>query len=295
VLQDTNDAFLANIQKDGTYSVVPRVAGGEITAEKLIVIGQVAKEFSLYTKITGAQRIGMFGAQLHQLPQIWKKLVDAGFETGQAYGKALRAVKSCVGTNWCRFGVQDSTGMAIQLEERYRGIRSSHKFKMGVSGCTRECAEAQGKDFGIIATEKGWNLYVGGNGGMRPRHAELFATDLDDQTLLQYIDRILVYYIRTAERLQRTSVWMESMEGGLDNLKAVVIDDKLNLAQDMDLQMQILVDNYECEWKNTVNDSEKLQRFNHFVNTKQTDPNIIFTTKRDQISPASQKPEVEMA
>ncbi len=286
-LQDTNDAFLANMQKDGTYSVVPRVAGGEITAEKLLVIGQVAKEFSLYTKITGAQRIGLFGAHLHQLPLIWQQLVDAGFETGQAYGKALRAVKSCVGTNWCRFGVQDSTGMAIRLEERYRGIRSSHKFKMGVSGCTRECAEAQGKDFGIIATEGGWNLYVGGNGGMRPRHAELFATDLDDETLLCYIDRILIFYIRTAERLQRTSVWMESMEGGIDYLKEVVLEDKLGLNQELEAQMQGLVDTYQCEWKATINDTEKVRRFQHFVNTKAADPNVIFTTQRGQISPAA--------
>ena len=286
ILQDTNDAFLANMQKDGTYSVVPRIPGGEITPEKLIVIGQVAQEFSLYTKITGGQRIDLFGAQLHQLPLIWQQLVDAGFETGHAYGKALRTVKSCVGTNWCRYGVQDSTGMAIVLEQRYRGIRSPHKIKMAVSGCARECAEAQSKDFGVIATENGWNLYVGGNGGMRPRHAELFATDIDDQTLISYIDRIMVFYIRTADRLQRTSVWMESMEGGLDYLKAVVIDNKLALNDELEAQMDLLVDSYQCEWKATIEDEEKLQRFQHFVNSEKPDPKVIFTTERGQIKPA---------
>jgi len=285
-LQDTNDAFLANMQKDGSYSVVPRIPGGEITPQKLIVIGEVAKKFNLYTKITGGQRIDLFGAQLHQLPIIWKKLIDAGFETGHAYGKALRTVKSCVGTNWCRFGVQDSTSMAIYLEQRYRGIRSPHKIKMAVSGCARECAEAQCKDIGVIATENGWNLYVAGNGGMRPRHAELFATDLDDKTLIQYIDRIMIFYIRTADRLQRTSVWMESLKGGLEYLKQVVIDDKLKINQELENQMANLVDSYQCEWKATINNPQKLKRFKHFINSDEHDPKIIFSTERGQIKPA---------
>lgn len=167
-LQDTNDHFLANLQRDGSYSVVPRIPGGEITPEKLIVIGEVARDFQLYTKITGGQRIDLFGARVEQLPQIWRRLVDAGFESGHAYGKALRTVKSCVGETWCRYGVQDSVGLAVALELRYRGLRAPHKLKSAVSGCARECAEARSKDFGIIATETGWNLYVGGNGGFRP-------------------------------------------------------------------------------------------------------------------------------
>jgi len=285
-LQDTNDAFLANMQKDGTYSVVPRVPGGEITPDKLIVIGQVAKDFNLYTKITGGQRIDLFGAQLNELPMIWQRLVDAGFETGHAYGKALRTVKSCVGSTWCRFGVQDSTTMAIDLEKRYRGIRSPHKIKMAVSGCARECAEAQSKDFGVIATEKGWNLYVGGNGGMRPRHADLFASDLDDQTLIQYIDRIMIFYIRTAERLQRTSVWLENLTGGLDYLREVVIDNKLGINSDMEAQMANLIDSYQCEWQSTLKDPQKLKRFSHFINSKETDSQVIFVTEREQIRPA---------
>ena len=164
-LQDTNDRFLANIQRGGSYSVVPRVPGGEITPEKLIVLGEVGKKYGLYTKITGGQRIDLFGAEVHQLPSIWEELVNAGFESGHAYGKALRTVKSCVGSTWCRYGVQDSVGFAIRVENRYKGLRSPHKLKSAVSGCIRECAEAQSKDFGLIATEQGYNLYVCGNGG----------------------------------------------------------------------------------------------------------------------------------
>jgi len=285
-LQDTNDVFLANMQKDGTYSVVPRVPGGEITPEKLIVLGEVAKEFGLYTKITGGQRIDLFGAQLHELPQIWKKLVDAGFETGHAYGKAMRTVKSCVGSTWCRYGVQDSVGMAIKIEHRYRGLRAPHKIKFAVSGCTRECAEAQSKDIGVIATEKGWNLYVCGNGGMRPRHADLFATDLDDATLIQYIDRLLMFYIRTADRLQRTSVWLENLDGGLDYLKEVVIDDKLGVGAELEADMERVIDTYQCEWKATIEDPEKLKRFRHFVNSEKADANLVYIEERGQRRPA---------
>ena len=209
-LQDSNDHFLANIQKNGSYSVVPRVPGGDITPEQLILIGEIARDFDLYTKITGGQRIDMFGARVDQLPEIWRRLVDGGMESGHAYGKALRTVKSCVGSDWCRYGQQDSVQMAIDLELRYRGLRAPHKIKMGVSGCARECAEARSKDVGVIATENGWNLYVGGNGGMTPEHAQLLAGDLDDETLVRYIDRFLMFYIRTADRLQRTAPWVEA-------------------------------------------------------------------------------------
>ncbi|WP_373084728.1 nitrite reductase large subunit NirB, partial [Zhongshania sp.] len=214
-LQDTNDRYLANMQKNGTYSVVPRMAGGEVTPDGLIAVGQVAKKYNLYTKITGGQRVDLFGATLDQLPPIWEELIAAGFESGHAYGKSLRTVKSCVGSTWCRYGVQNSVGQAIDLENRYKGLRSPHKLKMAVSGCTRECAEAQSKDVGVIATEKGWNLYLCGNGGMKPRHADLFASDIDTDTMIKYIDRFLMFYVRTADRLQRTSVWMENLEGGL--------------------------------------------------------------------------------
>ena len=145
-LQDTNDRYLGNIQRNGTFSVIPRVAGGEITPEKHIVIGQVAKKYNLYCKITGGQRIDMFGARKDDLLDIWSELVAAGMESGHAYAKSLRTVKSCVGTTWCRYGIGDSVGMAVRLEERYKSIRSPHKIKGGVSGCVRECAEAQNKE-----------------------------------------------------------------------------------------------------------------------------------------------------
>lgn len=285
-LQDTNDYFLANMQKNGTYSVVPRIAGGEITPEKLIVLGQVAQKYNLYTKITGGQRIDLFGAQQHELPDIWRELVDAGFETGHAYGKAVRTVKSCVGSTWCRYGVLDSMGMALKVEHRYKGLRSPHKLKFAVSGCTRECAEAQSKDVGIIATEKGWSLYVCGNGGMKPRHADLFATGLDDDTLIKYIDRFLMFYVRTADRLQRTSVWMDNLEGGLAYLKEVVIEDKLGVADEMERQMAHIINTYQCEWKSTVEDPEKLKRFRTFVNSQEKDNTVVFVEEREQIRPA---------
>ena len=266
--------------------MVPRVPGGEITPEKLIVIGEVARDFNLYTKVTGGQRIDLFGARVHELPSIWKRLVDAGFETGHAYGKAMRTVKSCVGSTWCRYGVLDSVGMAIQIETRYRGIRSPHKIKLAVSGCTRECAEAQSKDFGVIATEKGWNLYVCGNGGMKPRHADLFATELDDEALIRTIDRTMMFYIRTADRLQRTSVWLESLDGGLDYLKEVILEDSLGIGEQLDADMARLVGTYECEWKKTIEDPEQLKRFRHFINSDATDDNVVFVSERQQIRPA---------
>jgi nitrite reductase (NADH) large subunit len=286
-LQDTNDAYLANIQRNGTYSVVPRIPGGEITPAKLIVIAEVARDFGLYTKITGGQRIDMFGARLEQLPLIWRRLVDAGFESGHAYGKAVRTVKSCVGSTWCRYGVQDSVGLAIALELRYRGLRSPHKLKGGVSGCARECAEARGKDFGIIATQVGWNLYVGGNGGAVPAHGQLLAADLETETLVKYLDRFLMYYIRTADRLQRTSNWIESLDGGLDRVREIVVDDALGLGTELEAAMARHVAGYFDEWRATLEDPEKLRRFVSFVNAPQTpDPNISFEVNRDQIIPA---------
>lgn len=284
-LQDTNDYFMANMQRDGTYSVVPRVPGGEITPDKLIMIGEVARKYDLYTKITGGQRVDLFGARVDQLPAIWRELIDAGFESGHAYGKAMRTVKSCVGSTWCRYGVQDSVAMSIRLEERYRGLRGPHKIKMAVSGCTRECAEAQSKDVGVIATEKGWNLYVCGNGGMRPRHAELFAADLDDDQLIRAIDRFLMFYIRTADRLQRTAAWRENLEGGLDYLKAVILEDSLGLGEELDAQMAHIVETYQCEWRATLADPEKLKRFRHFVNDE-GDDDLVYVREREQRRPA---------
>ena len=287
-LQDSNDYYLGNLQKDGSYSVVPRMPAGEVTPDGLIAVGTIAKKYGLYTKVTGGARVDMFGARVDQLPLIWDELIAAGFESGHAYGKSLRTVKSCVGSTWCRYGVGDSIGLAVLLENRYKGLRAPHKIKFGVSGCTRECAEAQGKDIGVIATEKGWNLYVCGNGGMKPRHAELFATDLSQDELIAMIDRFLMFYVRTADRLQRTSTWREGLEGGLAYLQDVLIRDSLGLCAELQAQMQHVVDNYRCEWKEAVSDPETRKRFKTFVNSDAADANIQFVPERAQIRPATE-------
>jgi nitrite reductase (NADH) large subunit len=285
-LQDSNDHFLANIQRDGTYSVVPRVPGGEISPAQLIAIGEVARDFDLYTKITGGQRIDLLGARVEQLPAIWTRLRAAGLESGHAYGKAVRTVKSCVGTTWCRYGVQDSVQMAIDLELRYRGLRAPHKIKLAVSGCARECAEAQSKDVGVIATEHGWNLYVGGNGGMRPAHAELLAEDLDAATLVRSIDRYLMWYVRTAERLERTATWQRKLPGGIDFVRRVVLDDELGIGAELEADMARHVASYECEWAATLDDPDRLARFVSFVNTPAPDPTVSRVELRGQRIPA---------
>ncbi|WP_348811614.1 nitrite reductase large subunit NirB [Flavobacterium maritimum] len=283
--QDTNDRFLANIQRNGTYSVVPRVAGGEITPDKLIVIGEVAKQFDLYTKITGAQRVDLFGANLNDLPKIWKILIENGFESGHAYGKSLRAVKSCVGNAWCRYGMDDSAGFAIELEDRYKGIRAPHKIKGGVSACIRECAEARGKDFGLIAVEGGWNLYICGNGGANPKHAVLLAEQIDKATVIKYLDRFLMYYIRTAGPLVRTATWLDKLEGGLDYLKEVIIHDRIGICEALESEMESLVGTFECEWKQVLEKPRLMKRFSHFVNSDDTDDNIEYVPLRDQKMP----------
>ncbi len=290
-LQDTNDRFLANIQRGGSYSVVPRVPGGEITPEKLIVLGETARDFGLYSKITGAQRIDLFGAEVQELPAIWERLIDAGFESGHAYGKSLRTVKSCVGTTWCRYGVQDSVGFAIRLENRYKGLRSPHKLKSAVSGCVRECAEAQSKDFGLVATENGYNLYVCGNGGANPRHADLLVADVDEAMAIRIIDRFLMYYCSTADKLTRTAAWLDKLEGGIEHLREVVVEDKLGICDDLEQMMQRVVDTWQCEWKAVVNDPEKRKFFRQFVNTDATEPCIEFVDQRGQQRPGDWPPE----
>ncbi|OJJ49898.1 hypothetical protein ASPZODRAFT_109754 [Penicilliopsis zonata CBS 506.65] len=284
-LQDTNDRFLANIQRNGTFSVVPRVPGGEITADKLITIGQVAKKYGLYCKITGGQRIDMFGAKKQDLLDIWTELVDGGMESGHAYAKSLRTIKSCVGTTWCRFGIGDSVGMAIRLEERYKSIRSPHKLKGAVSGCVRECAEAQNKDFGLIATENGFNIFVGGNGGAKPRHSELLAKDVPPEMVIPIIDRYLIFYIRTADKLQRTARWIENLPGGIGYLREVIIDDKLGICAELEQQMQDLVSSYFCEWTETVRNPKRRKFFQQFVNTEETVENVEVIQERDQQRP----------
>lgn len=282
------------MQRGGTYSVVPRVPGGELSPDQLIQMGMTAKKYNLYSKVTGAQRIDFFGASKYQLPDIWEELGSAGLESGHAYGKALRTVKSCVGSTWCRFGVQDSVSFAIRVENRYKGVRSPHKMKGGVSGCVRECAEAQGKDFGMIATENGYNLYVGGNGGVNPVHAKLLATDIDEDTVIQYLDRYLMYYILTADRLERTAPWQAKLPSGkngggpIEHLKEVIIEDSLGICDELDRRMQHLVDSYHDEWAEVVKDPARRAKFKQFVNTDEVQAReemIDFVDMRGQVRP----------
>lgn len=286
-LQDSNDRYLANIQRGGSYSVVPRIPGGEITPQKLRVLGEVGEKYGLYTKITGGQRIDLFGAEKGDLPAIWEELVHAGFESGHAYAKALRTVKSCVGSTWCRYGLQDSVGFAVRVEERYRGIRAPHKLKSGVSGCVRECAEAQCKDFGLIATEVGYNIYVCGNGGAKPVHGKLLATDKSEAECFAILDRFLMFYIRTAGPLTRTARWLEEMEGGFDYLRAVVLDDSLGIGASLEAEMEKLVGNYKCEWAEVVNDPAARAKFVQFANEPDVkEQGIDFVDVRGQLRPA---------
>ncbi|HEY5715219.1 MAG TPA: nitrite reductase (NAD(P)H), partial [Psychromonas sp.] len=160
------------------------------------------------------------------------------------------------------------------------------KMKFGVSGCTRECAEAQGKDVGIIATDAGWNLYVCGNGGMQPEHAKLLASDLDKETLIKYLDRFMMFYIRTADKLTRTSVWIQSLAGGIAYLQDVVVNNKLGINEQLEKEMAAAIESYKCEWAATLSDQEQLQRFAHFINSDARDENIIFIPERGQKRPA---------
>jgi nitrite reductase (NADH) large subunit len=292
-LQDTNDRFLGNIQRNGTYSVIPRSPGGELTPEQLIVMGEVAKEYNLYTKLTGSQRVALFGVHLEDLPKVWAKLGEVGLESGHAYAKGLRMVKSCVGDSWCRMGMGPSVDFAIQLENRYKGMRSPHKLKAAVSGCSRECAEAICKDFGLIATEAGWNLYVGGNGGAFPRHADLLAKDIDRETAIRYIDRYLMYYVRTADKLERTATWLENLEGGVEKLKKVIIEDSLGICAELEADMQRIVDTQHDEWAVTVGKPEQVAKFRHFANGDGKDP-VKLITVRGQDKPELWQQEYSM-
>ncbi|KAH3670375.1 hypothetical protein OGAPHI_000890 [Ogataea philodendri] len=285
-LQDTNDRYLGNIQRNGTFSVVPRMSAGEVTPEKLVSIGQIAQKYDVYTKITGAQRLDLFGVKKSDLPKIWKDLNDAGFESGQAYGKTLRNVKSCVGSTWCRYGIGDSVGLAVRLEERYKGIRSPHKMKGGVSGCVRDCAEFHSKDFGLCAVQDGFNIYVGGNGGMKPAHAQLLASNVRPDEVIPILDRYLMFYITTADRLQRTARWLEGLDGGIEYLKDVIINDKLGICDELESQMRTLVAGYYDEWARAVAEDSDNPIFKQFMNTPETQETVEIVSERGQPRPA---------
>lgn len=219
-----NERAHANIQKDGTYSVIPRMWGGVTTAGELRAIADVADKFHIPTvKVTGGQRIDLLGVKKEDLPAVWGDLNKAGMVSGHAYGKALRTVKTCVGSEWCRFGTQDSTGMGIQLERMCWGTWTPHKVKLAVSGCPRNCAEATIKDFGVVAVESGWEMHIGGNGGVKVRPTDLLAKVKTADEVLEYCGAFLQLYREEAYYLERTAPWIERV--GLPSVKARLLDD----------------------------------------------------------------------
>lgn len=219
-----NERAHANIQKDGTYSVIPRIWGGETTPSQLRAIAEIAEKYEVPTvHITGGQRIDLLGLKKETLPLIWGDLSSAGFVSGHAYGKALRTVKTCVGSEWCRFGTQDSTAMGIQLEKMSWGAWMPHKFKMGVSGCPRNCAEATIKDFGVVAVDSGWELHVGGNGGVKVRATDFLCHVKTTDEVQEYCAAYIQLYREQAWYLERTAPWIERV--GLDYVKQHIVED----------------------------------------------------------------------
>lgn len=220
-----NERAHGNIQKDGSFSVVPRMFGGLCTPSDLRAIADVADKFKVpEMKVTGGQRIDLFGVKKEDLPAMWKDLSDAGFVSGHAYGKALRTVKTCVGAKWCRFGTQDSTGLGVKLEELTWGSWMPHKFKLAVSGCPRNCAEATIKDFGVVCVDSGYELHVGGNGGIKVRVTDLLCRVETEAQVLEYCAAFIQLYREEAHYLERTAPWVERV--GLAHIKAKVVEDE---------------------------------------------------------------------
>ena len=225
-----NERAHANIQKDGTYSVVPRMWGGVTNPTELRAIADVVDKFNIPDiKVTGGQRIDLFGVKKEQLPAVWKDLNAAGMVSGHAYGKALRTVKTCVGSEWCRFGVQGSTQMGVDLEKMTWGSWTPHKFKMAVSGCPRNCAEATIKDFGVVGVDSGWELHVGGNGGIKVRVTDLLCRVKTEEEVMEYSAAFMQLYREDARYLERTAPWIERV--GLSYVKEKIVDDENNRAE----------------------------------------------------------------
>ncbi|OOZ39595.1 nitrite reductase large subunit [Solemya pervernicosa gill symbiont] len=222
-----NERAHGNIQKDRTYTVVPRMWGGVTTPDELRAIADAADKYEVpMVKVTGGQRIDLVGLKKNQLPAIWSDLNDAGMVSGHAYGKALRTVKTCIGSQFCRFGTQDSVAMGIDLEKLSWGSWTPHKFKMAVSGCPRNCAEATIKDFGVVAVDSGYELHIGGNGGIKVRVTDLLARVETDGEVLEYAAAFMQLYREEARYLERTAPWIERV--GLNYVKERLVDDVEN-------------------------------------------------------------------
>jgi nitrite reductase (NADH) large subunit len=251
-----NERAHANIQKDATYSVIPRMWGGGTTPEELRAIADVADKFNVKTvHVTGGQRIGLYGLKKHELPVIWDDLNKAGMVSGHAYGKALRTVKTCVGKEWCRFGTQDSTQLGIELEKMTWGSWTPHKFKMAASGCPRNCAEATIKDFGVVCVDSGYELHVGGNGGIKVRATDFLCAVKTEEEVLEYAAAFMQVYREQAHYLERTAPWIERV--GLAHVKEQLVDDAENrkaLAERFHFSQQFAQDD---PWQERAQGAEK--------------------------------------
>jgi nitrite reductase (NADH) large subunit len=241
-----NDRVHANIQKDGTFSVVPGISGGVTSAEQLRKIADVADKYQVpMVKITGGQRIDLLGLRKEQLPAVWR---DLGMRSGHAYAKAFRTVKTCVGSDFCRFGLGDSTRLGIEIEERFKGLESPGKLKLAVAGCPRNCSEALIKDVGVVAIEGGrWEVYVGGAGGSHVRKGDLLCVLDTHEEVLLYVGRFLQYYRENAKYLERTYGFVPRV--GIEKIRAVVIDDAEGIAAELDAAMEASIDAYADPWQ----------------------------------------------
>lgn len=245
----------ANIQKDGTYSVVPRMYGGITTAQDLKKIAEVAEKYDVpLVKLTGGQRIVLFGLNKEDLPAVWEEL---GMPSGYAYGKTLRTVKTCVGAKFCRFGTQDSMGLGIELEKKFERLDTPHKVKMGVSACPRNCAEAGIKDFGIVGIDGGWEIYVAGNGGTDLRAGDLLDTVKTKEEVRELIGAFMQYYRETAVYLERTSKWVERV--GLDHVKKVLADEPMRKA--LNERLDKTLERYSEPWQEAIDSNEIQEKY----------------------------------
>jgi nitrite reductase (NADH) large subunit len=240
-----NDRVHANIQNDGTFSVVPRIYGGVTTADDLIRMGQVAKKYDVpMVKITGGQRIDLLGIKKDDLPKVW---ADLGMPSGHAYTKAFRTCKTCVGSEFCRYGTNDSTGLGIAIEKRFQGFEFPAKVKMAVSGCPRNCAESTVKDVGVIATEGGeWEISVGGAAGASVRKTDILCRVRTQDDALRIIGRFLIYYRDNAKWLERTYDFVPRV--GMEKLKKVLLEDEYGLVEYFDREVEATIAAYVDPW-----------------------------------------------
>ncbi|MFC7681878.1 nitrite reductase large subunit NirB [Paenibacillus sp. GCM10028914] len=244
-----NERMNANIQKDGTYTVVPRMYGGVTTPEDLKRIADISLKYDVkVVKVTGGQRLDLIGVKKEDLPKVWEEL---DMPSGYAYAKSLRTVKTCVGAAFCRFGTQDSMNVGALLEKKFERLDFPAKFKMAVNGCPRNCAESCTKDIGIVGNDGGWEVFIGGNGGIKPRIADSFCKVRTDEELFEICAAVMQYYRETANYLERTSEWVERL--GLDNIKQVILEDQKERKALVD-RIEVALQQVEDPWQKVVND-----------------------------------------